>query len=1106
MDTAGVLRLAAILLLCSVQVNAVFRNQFYFFGDRVGDQAVPRGDVETVELYLETPISFYDEPHYTVYLNTDGVLTFTPGLQGYPPYPFGTQLRDTNIKLIAPFMVDLDNSDQRQTGNIWYRETDDITYRQRANQEIRRYFSDSNFEADSLLIVTWEEIAIYKRDGGQTVMTFQLILANDGKNTYAVFLYDDRNKDPELTTDGLAWPEIGFYAGDRRRFFNIDNSMTEDVFQESRRSNVNKAGFWIWQIGMENMGDRNVVDPSQSSGFAPDISSGDEEGDIVPSESVDIFDVDVFDIDDSKERCGECSPNARCAANAVCCECFEDYYGNGLICLERNKPQRVNGKMTGTVNGIDIDRVDLHAYAVTNEGRAYTAVSRIPPNIGYPMQAMQPLGALVGWMFAMTASKGRNGFEITGGELTRTANLIFETGESMIIKERYTGIDELGYMRMTAEIDGTLPQISADDRITMDDYKDTYNRNTPGVIRSFSQRTLHLGNDRSIDFTVDQTIEYEECIVRNPQQEESLIKAMRSSIQGNYVVYDRNEQILRYAMTSKVTPSTDQPDNPCQSNDCDRNADCQVQGDSYECRCRRGYEGSGRNCYDIDECRLGTARCDRNARCVNEVGAFYCECRPGYTGDGRSCTRARSCETANCDRNARCIDRGSDISCECLPGYTGDGRQCTREEDRCERAGCDPNARCIDQGGTAYCQCLPGFTGDGRQCRRAGGCDTADCDSNAQCIEQDGIAYCRCLPGFRGDGLYCERDSACSRANCHRYARCNERNGIAYCQCLPGYVGDGRDCREQSTVDSAYLIFAQGMALYRMPLNEFEKAGRILIKPPQTAVGVDYDCRDSHIYWTDIYGKAIYRAGEDGSDMETLINKGLNSPEGIAVDWISRNMYWTDSGYDTIEVANLDGSNRRVIIPDGLVNPRGIAVDPVGSYLYWIDWNRAYPKIETSNLDGSDRRVLVDTGLKVPNGLTLDYLNHQICWADAGENKIECISQSGDASTRYTVTTEASYPFAMTNVNNRLYWTDWERKNIQTVDMNGGNLGKPMQPPIGANGKLYGITAASSCPSGSNACARDNGQCSHLCLPLPGGRHTCKCPTDQHGNEVPCVE
>ena len=55
----------------------------------------------------------------------------------------------------------------------------------------------------------------------------------------------------------------------------------------------------------------------------------------------------------------------------------------------------------------------------------------------------------------------------------------------------------------------------------------------------------------------------------------------------------------------------------------------------------------------------------------------------------------------------------------------------------------------------------------------------------------------------------------------------------------------------------------------------------------------------------------------------------LDSPEGVAIDWIGRNMFWTDSGSDTIEVASLDGTNRKVLFDKELVNPRAIVVDPM---------------------------------------------------------------------------------------------------------------------------------------------------------------------------------
>jgi hypothetical protein len=47
-----------------------------------------------------------------------------------------------------------------------------------------------------------------------------------------------------------------------------------------------------------------------------------------------------------------------------------------------------------------------------------------------------------------------------------------------------------------------------------------------------------------------------------------------------------------------------------------------------------------------------------------------------------------------------------------------------------------------------------------------------------------------------------------------------------------------------------------------------------------------------------------------------------------------------------------------------------------------------------------------------------------------------------DATSRKTVYTEASYPFDITNIGAKLYWTDWEEKGIQgPTAFHGGSRG-----------------------------------------------------------------
>ena len=41
---------------------------------------------------------------------------------------------------------------------------------------------------------------------------------------------------------------------------------------------------------------------------------------------------------------------------------------------------------------------------------------------------------------------------------------------------------------------------------------------------------------------------------------------------------------------------------------------------------------------DIDECATGKHNCSVDAVCNNTKGAFNCSCKQGYQGDGRNCT------------------------------------------------------------------------------------------------------------------------------------------------------------------------------------------------------------------------------------------------------------------------------------------------------------------------------------------------------------------------------------------------------------------------------------------------------------------------------------
>jgi len=74
--------------------------------------------------------------------------------------------------------------------------------------------------------------------------------------------------------------------------------------------------------------------------------------------------------------------------------------------------------------------------------------------------------------------------------------------------------------------------------------------------------------------------------------------------------------------------------------------------------------------------------------------------------------------------------------------------------------------------------------------------------------------------------------------------------------------------------------------------------------------------------------KTITRAFMNGSKVEKIVEFGLDSPEGMAVDWVAHNLYWADTGSKKIEVARLDGSSRKVLFWERVEEPRSLALDP----------------------------------------------------------------------------------------------------------------------------------------------------------------------------------
>ncbi|CAB4014277.1 low-density lipo receptor-related 4, partial [Paramuricea clavata] len=85
------------------------------------------------------------------------------------------------------------------------------------------------------------------------------------------------------------------------------------------------------------------------------------------------------------------------------------------------------------------------------------------------------------------------------------------------------------------------------------------------------------------------------------------------------------------------------------------------------------------------------------------------------------------------------------------------------------------------------------------------------------------------------------------------------------------------------------------------------------------------------------------------------------------------------------------------------------------------------------------------------------------------------------------------YPFGITSFGQFLIWTDWDARTIQQYDRQSFILQPAIRSFRGSSGAFYEIKVVQKPKDiDSHECSKNNGGCSSLCLPKPGGR-TCAC-------------
>lgn len=313
----------------------------------------------------------------------------------------------------------------------------------------------------------------------------------------------------------------------------------------------------------------------------------------------------------------------------------------------------------------------------------------------------------------------------------------------------------------------------------------------------------------------------------------------------------------------------------------------------YQCQCTAGYEGDGIECTEEEISCEEIDICDTHATCTYDPGTSksICVCNAGYRGDGNVCHSLAACRSsADCEQNAECSELDGSLQCVCIQGYSKDAQDaCVTEGGSCSGATCAEHATCKWDSDyqVNYCECDSGYLGNGLEtCDLIStGCNVNNnCGLNANChkdLRSDSFK-CSCNTGFYGDGYECTSELTCqyNKNFCSSQASCIERNNEYVCVCNAGYLGNGQSCERTPKHEGNFLLLNQGMATLRVPFEPTSQdQGRpIHISYLQMAIGLDIDCAEGKVYWSDITGRMIKTSKYDGTSLTSFLTNGKRQP------------------------------------------------------------------------------------------------------------------------------------------------------------------------------------------------------------------------------------
>uniref|UniRef100_A0A671UBP2 Nidogen 2 n=1 Tax=Sparus aurata TaxID=8175 RepID=A0A671UBP2_SPAAU len=1133
-------RLLAVCVLCwscSVRVvTAIQRADMFPYGSLSGDMILAEGDDETSRvLSLPRPVYFYDSLFSQLYVATNGIVSAQD-------LPMEKQYVDdgfpTDFPVVAPFLADIDTSGGR--GQIYYRVTETPSVLNRVAQEVHRGFPDAKFTPTHVVVATWENVAAYEeptRTSGPSnkFNTFQAVIGYDEVDSYVLFLYpegglnffgtrpkESYNVEIELPARvGFSRGEVTYLIFSRTEgpHYSVtsDEQSVKNLYQVG---NTGIPGVWLFHTGNRysfdnivpaSVGGLLATPPTRGHGLSLDTTTPDyPEFEEYPDNT---FDPDSQDEEDDYPLTGgdaefqpapasdhseapqPASPDAPSSPS-------EDVpHGSQPSNRQYAPPNPPEAAPEEQQPQVPLEVVDVypphrnepplspggHVVSVDEDDVDFDTGGRRRTVCVYQQCSQNAFCSDYATGYCCHCRPGfyGNGRHCLpeGAEFTRRAEVIFYPGNQRLsIIQTGRGLDDHNHLTVDTVLSGSVPFLPPGAEVTMDPFKETY-QYYPSVatstsVREYSVVSADRGSE-SFSFQLKQNITYRDC---RHDSSTTALETLQITMERVFVMYVKEERILRYAITNKISPVGVEPTgpelvNPCYAgtHDCDTTAQCIPQeGQAFRCQCATGYRGDGRNCYDIDECAEGLSTCGAHAQCMNLPGSHRCQCQSGFEFgfDGRTCVGERSCRcvcwcvyvdecsSSPCHVDARCINGLGSFQCQCQAGFYGDGFYCSQQEDEPERPKthcehyrdsvqttspegypitgayvpqCDANGQYIPlqcHGSSGHCWCVDSNGQERVGTRTAPGTTPIDCDKpeeqervKTQCEHHRDSVQTTSPEGYPIVGAYVPQ---CDANGQYRSLQCHGSTGHCWCVDTRGGQERAGTRTPPGTAPKDCLPSAAPPTVRPLPRPD--------VTPPTNADITLLYAQGQKIGALPLNGTRL-----DATRAKTLLTLHGSIVVGIAYDCRENRVYWTDLSARTINRASMaPGAEPEILINTNLVSPEGLAVDVKRRLIFWVDSNP--DMIESANLDGSGRRTLFDTDLVNPRAIIVVSSSGTLFWTDWNREAPKIESSSVDGQNRRVVVSDGvGLPNALTfdSSSGQVCWADAGTKRLECVSPDG---------------------------------------------------------------------